>query len=137
MEQFLALRDNGIFGKTSWKGAFQRLPVILDRFAEVAVYRECQKDRGATLPTVAPHPLEQIVTTFKGIHTACGLSNISFGLPARSQLNTAFLQMASFAGLDAAIADPLDEVLMAAIKTAQVLLGKDRHCRRYMRAFRS
>jgi 5-methyltetrahydrofolate--homocysteine methyltransferase len=45
--------------------------------------------------------------------------------------------MASYAGLDAIIADPLDEELMAATKTAKVLLGKDRHCRGYTKAFRN
>jgi len=40
------------------------------------------------------------------------------------------------AGLDAAIIDPLDQTLMASVKTGEVLAGKDRHCRRYMRAFR-
>jgi 5-methyltetrahydrofolate--homocysteine methyltransferase len=44
--------------------------------------------------------------------------------------------MAVYAGLDAAIMDPLDEALMGAVKTAEVLVGNDRHCRRYTRAFR-
>ena len=39
-------------------------------------------------------------------------------------------------GLDAAIMDPLDQQMMAAVRTAEVLVGKDRHCRRYTRAFR-
>jgi len=46
------------------------------------------------------------------------------------------LHMCIFAGLDAAIVDPLDQELTAAVKTAEVLAGKDRYCRRYMRAFR-
>jgi 5-methyltetrahydrofolate--homocysteine methyltransferase len=77
-----------------------------------------------------------IKARFPGVRTVMGLSNISFGLPGRARLNAAFLHMAAYAGLDAAIADPLDEELMAAIKTAEVLIGKDRHCRKYTRAFR-
>jgi 5-methyltetrahydrofolate--homocysteine methyltransferase len=45
--------------------------------------------------------------------------------------------MAVCAGLDAAIIDPLDEEIAAAVKTAEVLVGRDRHCRKYTRAFRS
>jgi 5-methyltetrahydrofolate--homocysteine methyltransferase len=44
--------------------------------------------------------------------------------------------MAVFVGLDAAIMDPLDHRLTKALRTAEVLVGKDRHCRRYVRAFR-
>ncbi len=81
--------------------------------------------------------IRQIKEQFPGAKTVMGLSNISFGLPDRGRVNCAFLQMAALAGLDAAIADPLDQDLMLAVKTANVLLGKDRHCRKYMRAFRS
>jgi 5-methyltetrahydrofolate--homocysteine methyltransferase len=79
----------------------------------------------------------RIKSEFPGSKTIMGLSNISFGLPARPRLNRAFLHMAAYAGLDAIIADPLDEELMAATKTAKVLLGKDRHCRGYTKAFRN
>ena len=77
-----------------------------------------------------------IKKSFPGAKTVTGLSNVSYGLPQRRRLNIAFLHMCIFAGLDAAIVDPLDEELMAAIKTGEVLAGKDRYCRRYMRAFR-
>jgi len=73
---------------------------------------------------------------FPQAKTVLGVSNISYGLPARGRLNAAFLIMAVYAGLDAAIIDPLDEELMAAVKAAEVLAGKDRHCRKYLRAFR-
>ena len=84
-----------------------------------------------TLMTVA-----EIKRQFPGANTVMGLSNVSYGLPGRARLNTAFLHMAVYAGLDAAIMDPLDKALMSAVKTAEVLVGNDRHCRRYMRAFR-
>jgi len=78
-----------------------------------------------------------IKKSFPGAKTVTGLSNVSYGLPQRRRLNIAFLHMCIFAGLDAAIVDPLDQELMAAVKTAEVLAGKDRYCRRYMRAFRT
>lgn len=73
---------------------------------------------------------------FPGCKTALGVSNVSYGLPARGRLNAAFLCMAVYAGLDAAIIDPLDHEISAAVKTAEVLVGRDRHCRKYTRAFR-
>jgi 5-methyltetrahydrofolate--homocysteine methyltransferase len=80
--------------------------------------------------------LSAVKTTFPGIHTTLGLSNVSFGMPGRSNLNAAFLYMALYSGLDAAIMDPLDETLMAAVRTGEALLGKDRHFRRYTRSYR-
>lgn len=73
---------------------------------------------------------------FPGCRTVLGISNVSYGLPGRGRLNAAFLCMAVYAGLDAAIIDPLDNAISAAVKTAELLVGKDRHCRKYMRAFR-
>jgi len=78
----------------------------------------------------------EIKKEFPKAKTVLGISNISYGLPARNRLNVAFLHMAIYAGLDAAIVDPLDGDIMAEVKTAEVLAGKDRHCRRYTRAFR-
>ncbi len=80
--------------------------------------------------------LEAIKTAIPEAHTVMGLSNVSYGLPARKQLNLGFLQMAIYAGLDAAIADPLDAEFMSAVKTAEVLVGRDKRCKRYMRQFR-
>ncbi|MBW1916697.1 MAG: dihydropteroate synthase [Deltaproteobacteria bacterium] len=68
--------------------------------------------------------------------TVVGLSNISFGLPARSRINAAFMHMCLYAGMDAAIVDPLDQALREAVITGEVLVGRDRRCRRYLRAFR-
>lgn len=70
------------------------------------------------------------------VHFTMGLSNISFGLPSRSQINRGFLTLAMAAGLDSAILDPLDKELVAAIYTTELLLGKDRHCLNYLRASR-
>jgi 5-methyltetrahydrofolate--homocysteine methyltransferase len=70
------------------------------------------------------------------VHFTMGLSNISFGLPARKQINRAFLILAMHNGLDSAILDPLDKELMAAVVTTDLLLGRDKHCLNYIRASR-
>ena len=59
--------------------------------------------------------IEKIVAAFPGIHTACGLSNISYGLPARPFMNQTFMTMAIAKGLDGAIINPLDTRMMANI----------------------
>jgi len=74
---------------------------------------------------------------FPHAHLIMGLSNISFGLPARSYINRAFLILALAAGLDSAILDPLDRELRAALVTARLVLGEDRHCLEYTRAYRA
>ncbi|MCP5074838.1 MAG: dihydropteroate synthase [Rhodobacteraceae bacterium] len=74
---------------------------------------------------------------FPGVHTICGLSNISFGLPERTMINQVFMVLALDRGLDAAIIDPLDKRMMANVITATTLLGKDKACRRFLKAYRS
>ena len=81
--------------------------------------------------------IEQIVQRFEGIHTACGLSNISYGLPARKFMNQTFMTMAIAKGLDGAIINPLDQRMMANIIAAEALSGKDNFCMNYLKAFRS
>ncbi|MGD8962542.1 MAG: methyltetrahydrofolate cobalamin methyltransferase [Desulfobacterales bacterium] len=80
--------------------------------------------------------IERIIKTFPGIHTVCGLSNISYGLPERKFLNQTFMVMAIIKGLDGAIVDPLDKKMMAAIIAAEALAGKDEWCDNYLTAYR-
>ncbi len=81
--------------------------------------------------------VEQIMKRFPGVHTACGVSNISYGLPARKVLNRTFMAMAVAKGLDAAIVNPLDLKMMANIVAAEAMAGKDEYCENYLRAFRA
>ena len=81
--------------------------------------------------------VEQIMTTFKGVHTLCGLSNISYGLPLRKYLNQTFMVMAITKGLDGAIINPLDQRMMANIVAAEALKGKDDYCMNYLKAYRA
>jgi 5-methyltetrahydrofolate--homocysteine methyltransferase len=81
--------------------------------------------------------IEQIMDRFAGIHTACGLSNISYGLPARPFLNQTFMVMAIAKGLDGAIVNPLDRKMMASITAAEALAGKDEFCTNFLKAYRA
>lgn len=81
--------------------------------------------------------VEQIVSRFKGVHTMCGLSNISFGLPARSFLNQMFAVMAVAKGLDGLIVNPLDKRMMACLVAAEALAGRDEYCGNFIEAFRA
>lgn len=81
--------------------------------------------------------VEQIMNRFPGVHTICGMSNISYGLPLRKLMNRTFIAMAVSRGLDGAIINPLDRELTAAIYAAEALTGKDDFCMNYIRAFRA
>lgn len=81
--------------------------------------------------------VEAISTQFKGVHTMCGLSNISFGLPNRKFLNQTFAVMAIARGLDGLIINPLDKKMMANIIAAETLAGRDSHCGNYLKAYRT
>ncbi len=69
----------------------------------------------------------------KGLATICGLSNISFGLPERGFVNTAFLTMAIREGLTMAIANPSQELLMSCAFASDLLLNKEEADTRYIR----
>ncbi|HEY4688381.1 MAG TPA: dihydropteroate synthase [Anaerolineae bacterium] len=73
---------------------------------------------------------------FPQAHISTGLSNVSFGLPVRALINRAFLVLAMDAGMDTAIIDPNDRELQAAMLAADLLLGRDKHCLNFTRAYR-
>lgn len=81
--------------------------------------------------------MRAIHAEFPLAHISCGLSNVSFGLPVRSLINRTFLALALDAGMDTAIIDPTDRDLQASMYAAELLLGHDRHCLNYTRAFRA
>ena len=70
------------------------------------------------------------------VNTTCGASNISFGLPNRHGINAAFLTMAIGAGMTSAILNPLHTEERQAVMGADVMLGHDPDCMRWIRAFR-
>ena len=71
-----------------------------------------------------------------GVNSTCGASNISFGLPNRRGINSAFLTMAIANGLTSAITNPLEQEITAAVQAADVLTGNDRDCAAWIGAFR-
>jgi 5-methyltetrahydrofolate corrinoid/iron sulfur protein methyltransferase len=81
--------------------------------------------------------VEEIMRRFRGVHTACGLSNISYGLPVRPFLNQSFMVMAIAKGLDGAIVNPLDKQMMASITAAEALAGRDDYCTNFLKAYRA
>ena len=86
---------------------------------------------------ISMNAVSGIMEKFPGVHTCCGLSNISFGLPQRRVVNRYFLALMIAAGLDSAILDPLDGKMIEAALTAEMLVGRDRFCRGYLTAARA
>ncbi len=70
------------------------------------------------------------------VNTSCGASNVSFGLPNRDGINSAFLTMAIASGLTSAITNPLHGDVVKACMGADVMMGHDPDCARWIRRFR-
>jgi 5-methyltetrahydrofolate--homocysteine methyltransferase len=70
------------------------------------------------------------------VNTTCGASNVSFGLPNRNGINSAFLTMAMGAGMTSAITSPLHPEVMQAVRGGDVMMGHDPDCSRWIRAYR-
>lgn len=73
---------------------------------------------------------------YPSIHLTSGLSNISFGLPARKLINQAFMVLAMNAGMDSAIMDPTNRDMMGLVYATHALLEQDEMCLDYIQAFR-
>jgi 5-methyltetrahydrofolate--homocysteine methyltransferase len=70
------------------------------------------------------------------VNTTCGASNVSFGLPAREGISAVFLSMAIGAGLTSAIMNPLHLEIVKACMGADVMMGHDPDCARWIKRFR-
>jgi len=70
------------------------------------------------------------------VNTTCGASNISFGLPNRNGINSAFLTMAIAAGMTSAITNPLHAEVMQAVYGADVMMGNDPNCANWIKKYR-
>ena len=71
-----------------------------------------------------------------GVNTVLGVSNISFGLPARPVISSTFFAMAMAAGLDAAIINPKEQQMMDAFRSSMVLLNRDQNSASYIEAYK-
>jgi 5-methyltetrahydrofolate--homocysteine methyltransferase len=81
--------------------------------------------------------IRRVRTAFPSVHVALGLSNVAFGLPARALVNRTFLTLALAAGIDTALIDPTDPELRATLLATELLLGRDKHCLTFTRAYRA
>ena len=70
------------------------------------------------------------------VNTTCGASNVSFGLPERNGINAGFLTMAIASGMTSAITNPLHAEVVRACMAADVMMGHDPDCARWIRKFR-
>ncbi len=87
--------------------------------------------------SVALETIRRVRSTYPEAHVTGGLSNISFGAPARRFLNQAFMVLAIEAGMDSAIMDPGAPGIFPLMMAAEAVLGRDRFCNRYNRAYRA
>ena len=98
------------------------------------VYIDCLTLTVSAQQDQAVETLEAVrrVKTELGLKTTLGVSNISFGLPARPLMNQTFLTMAMGAGLDLPILNPNDRAMMDAVSAARVLQGTKADLDRYV-----
>jgi 5-methyltetrahydrofolate--homocysteine methyltransferase len=104
-----------------------------DLYIDPLVYPLATNDQSALATLDA---IEKIMKEFPGVHTTCGLTNVSYGLPNRKLVNRTFLVSAIARGLDSAILDPTDRQLFGALKAALMIAGKDEFCMQYIAGFR-
>ena len=81
------------------------------------------------------HLLQRLKNELK-VNTTCGASNVSFGLPAREGISATFLSMAIGAGLTSAIMNPMHLEIVKSCMAADVMMGHDPDCARWIRRFR-
>ena len=136
----LCMDENGI--PQDWEGRVAIARRILDAalahgIAKEDVFIDCltltvsaqQEQAGETLRAV------RAVKEELGLRTVLGVSNISFGLPARETITLSFLTQAMHAGLDLPIVNPNRRAVMDAVAAFRVLSGQDRDCGDYIRRF--
>lgn len=128
--------------------AKQRI-VIANRLAEDLTFAGIKEEDIFFDPLVKPLSVDitygnEILDTVEALkkqhpkmNITSGLSNISFGLPNRSDINQAFIVMCMTKGMNSAIIDPLDERMMSLIISSEACLGRDRFCLKYLKYQRS
>ncbi len=133
----LTLDDSGI--PDSAEGRLRVAETILKRALQAGLRKEdiiidCLAMTVSAVPDSALVTLDAIRLVKKelGLATVLGVSNISFGLPARGLVNSYFLSMAIAAGLDSAIINPGTTAMMDAYYSASVLVNKDVRAERFI-----
>ena len=122
---------------------------ITDALAELLTENDIGLDRAyfdhlvrpaSTNPGQAGYILAAVRRTkekYPEAHIALGLSNISFGVPGRNNLNRAFFAMLVAAGCDGAIIDPTEEGMMSTLLASEAVTGTDEYCMNYLTAYRA
>jgi methanogenic corrinoid protein MtbC1/uroporphyrinogen-III decarboxylase len=133
----LTMDDNGIPAEAA--GRLEIARRIVDRAEQEGISREdviidplamaVSADDKAGIETLKAL---QLIRDELGVNQTLGLSNISFGLPERSSINSLFLAMAVLNGLTCPIADPTVWEMRKAVLLTDLLLGKDQFCRNYL-----
>jgi 5-methyltetrahydrofolate corrinoid/iron sulfur protein methyltransferase len=80
--------------------------------------------------------IRKIMQTYPGVHTVCGLTNISYSLPSRPVINRTFMIQTMAYGMDSYIIDPTNKEMKGALVASQALLGQDKFCRKFITGFR-
>ncbi|MFZ7133144.1 MAG: dihydropteroate synthase [Eubacteriales bacterium] len=83
------------------------------------------------------HAIPEIIKENPGIHFICGLTNISFNLPARKVINKTFMIQTMTMGMDSYIIDLTNKEVAGALLASNMLLGKDKYCKGYIKAYRN
>ena len=136
----LAIDERGILPKAEDRVAIARRirnAALAAGIPQEDIYIDC-------LTLTASAQQEDVLATVQALHackeelgvrTILGVSNISFGLPCRPYLNTTFLTMAMYAGLDLAIMNPSSEDMMAAVYAYNVLTNRDQQSTKYIERY--
>ena len=133
----LTLDENGI--PETAEGRIAIAKKILARAAEYGIGKEnivvdslaMTVSTGAENAAAALDTLDYLRHT-EGVHTSLGVSNISFGLPARDYINSTFFAMALARGLSAGILNPASGAMMSTYRSYCALTGVDEGCREYV-----
>lgn len=139
----LCMDDTGL--PKSLEEIFRRAGLLIDGLRELGFPNESiymdplvqPVSTDVTKGKMAMDAVAGIMQRHPGVHTCCGASNISYGLPQRQIINRTFIAMMIAYGLDSAILDPLDGKTMESVFTASMLAGKDRFCRDFLQAVRA
>jgi 5-methyltetrahydrofolate corrinoid/iron sulfur protein methyltransferase len=92
---------------------------------------------GTENATITLDTIRAVKKAYPSAHITSGLSNISYGMPLRGIINRTFLAMCVAAGLDSVIADPNDRALLETTMAAEMLMGRDRFCMGFNKAYRA
>lgn len=136
----LTITDGGI--PETARGRADAARLIVETAAKYGIDRRDIIIDPLTMAVSADHNAAQVtlealelIQEELGVRTSLGVSNISFGLPQRENVTSAFFLMALQCGLNAAIMNPLSESMMRAYRSYCALAGWDANCMSYIEAY--